>query len=47
MWLDFFLVDTRTVRVGGTDTSAENCMLIHEVLLRDVKGGVCGIMNDA
>jgi len=47
MWLGFFSVDTRTVRIGGTDTSAENCVLTHEVLLRDVKGGVSGVLNEA
>jgi len=40
MRLGFFSVDTRTDRIGGTDTSAEECLLIHEVLLHDVKGGV-------
>jgi hypothetical protein len=42
-WLGFFSVDTRTVRIGGTDTSAEDC----KVLLRDVKDGVWGVMNEA
>jgi hypothetical protein len=47
MRLGFFSVDTRAVRIGDTDTSTEDCMLIHEVLLHDVKGGVWGVMNEA
>lgn len=47
MRLGFFSLDTRTVRIGGTDASAEDCVLIHEVLLHDVKVGVWGVMNEA
>lgn len=47
MRLGFFSVDTRTVRIGGPDISAEDCMLIHEVVLHNIKDGVWGVMNEA